>query len=112
MKLLFCFLHIDNLSISMWEYCSVVFTPVGDGPVECDVVPHLAEDPFGFLAVLCCEVSVVVLLVGVTNIWSVLRWGSPIYGGTVGLYGETTTVPHTYIIFINVLSCTVSKCCA
>ena len=32
-----------------WVAC----TPVGDGPVECAVVPHLAEDPVVVLAPLC-----------------------------------------------------------
>jgi hypothetical protein len=31
----------------------VAFVPVGDGLVECDVVPHLAEDPTVVLAPLC-----------------------------------------------------------
>jgi hypothetical protein len=31
----------------------VAFAPVGDGPVECDVVPHLAEDPVVVMAPLC-----------------------------------------------------------
>ena len=42
----------------------VAFAPVGEGPIECDVVPKLAEDPFGLLAPLCCKVGVVVSLVG------------------------------------------------
>ena len=78
--MLFCFLHIDSLFISIWEYCTVVFTPVGDAPVDCDVMPHLAEDPVALLATLRCKVSVVVLLVGVTNTWSVLLQLSPICG--------------------------------
>jgi hypothetical protein len=42
----------------------VAFAPVGEGPMECDVVPKLAEDPFGLLAPLCCKVGVDVSLVG------------------------------------------------
>lgn len=77
---MFCFLHIDSLFISIWEYCTVVFTPVSDGPVDCDFVLQLAEDPVALLATLRCEVSLVVLFVGVTNTWSVLLRLSPIYG--------------------------------
>ena len=31
----------------------VALTSVGDGPVECIVVPHLEEDPLVVLAPLC-----------------------------------------------------------
>jgi hypothetical protein len=53
------------------EVLWVAFAPVGEVPIECDVVPKLAEDLFGLLASLCLKLIVDVSLVGVTNyMWS------------------------------------------
>jgi len=67
----------------------VAFTPVGDGPVECDVAQHLAEDPVVVLAPSCCQLSADVSLVG----------GHQYMWDTVGLFVVSTTVKHITLFY-------------